>query len=93
MVGLARSSYHLLVPGRNDEPVQHALRALTGHYPGWGFWELHHRLRKNGLLINHKRTLRIYRELALNLPRRLKKRVPARVKLPLTVPAAANVCW
>lgn len=50
-------------------------------------------MRKNGLLINHKRTLRIYRALALNLPRRVKKRVPARVKQPLTVPIAASVCW
>jgi putative transposase len=79
--------------GRNDEPVEQALRALTGRHPGWGFWKLHHRLRKNGLVINHKRTLRIYRAMALNLPRRLKKRVPVRVKQPLAVPAAANVCW
>ena len=50
-------------------------------------------MRKNGLVINHKRTLRIYRALALNLPRRLKKRVPARVKQPLAVPTMANVCW
>ena len=53
----------------------------------------HHHLRKNGLLINHKRILRIDRALALNLPRRLKKRVPARIKQPLAVPMAANVCW
>ena len=91
--GLARSSYHPVVQGRNDEPVQHALRALAGRYPGWGSWKLHHRLRKNGLLINHKRTLRIYRALALHLPQRFKKRGPARVKRPLTVPVAANVSW
>jgi putative transposase len=93
LVGLARASYHLVVQGRNDEPVQAALRALSGRHPGWGFWKLHHRLRKNGLVINHKRTLRIYRALALNLPRRLKKRVPVRVKQPLAVPKAANACW
>jgi putative transposase len=93
LVGLARGSYHSVIRGRNDEPVQQALRALTGRHPGWGFWKLPHRLRKNGLVINHKRTLRIYRALALNLPRRLKKRVPARVKQPLVVPVAANVCW
>lgn len=93
LVGLARGSYHPVAHGRNDEPVQQALRALSGRHPGWGFWKLHHRLRKNGLVINHKRTLRIYRALALNLPRRLKKRVPARVKQPLAVPEAANVCW
>ena len=76
LVGLARGSYHPVAHGRNDEPVRQALRALSGRHPGWGFWKLHHRLRKNGLVINHKRTLRIYRALALNLPRRLKKRVP-----------------
>jgi putative transposase len=91
LVGLARGSYHPVVQRRNDEPVQAALRALSGRHPGWGFWKLHHRLRKNGLVINHKRTLRVYRTLALNLPRRLKKRVPARVKQPLAVPTTANV--
>ena len=93
LVGLARGSYHPVVRGRNDEPLQDALRVLSGWHPGWGFWKLPHRLRKNGLVINHKRTLRTYRALALNLPRRLKKRLPARVKQPLVVPLAANVCW
>lgn len=91
-MGLARSSYHP-VHGRNDEPVQQALRALSGRHPGWDFWKLHHRLRKNGLVINHKCTLRIYRALALSLPRHLKKRIPSRVKQPLAVPEAANGCW
>ena len=92
-MGLSRGSYQPVTRGRNDEPVRQALRALTGRHPGWGFWKRHHRLRKNGRVTNHKRTLRIYRALALNLPRRLKKRVPARVKQPLTVPVAANLCW
>ncbi len=89
----SRGSYHPVARGRNEVPVQEVLRALTGRHPGWGFWKLHHRLRKNDLVIKHKRTLRIYRALALNLPRRLKKRVPARVKQPLVVPMAANICW
>lgn len=92
-MGLARGSYHLVAQGCHDEPVQQALRTSSGRHPGWGFWKLHHRLRKDGLVINPKRTLRIYRALALNLPRRPKKRVPARVKQPLAVPKATNVCW
>jgi putative transposase len=87
LVGLSRGSYQPVVRGCNDELVQDALRVLSGRHPGWGFWKLHHRLRKNGLLTNYKRTLRICRALALNLPRRLKKRVP------VAVPTAANVCW
>jgi putative transposase len=50
-------------------------------------------MRKNGLVINHKRTLLIYRALVINLPRRLKKRVLARVKQPLAVPTMASACW
>ncbi|MET4107618.1 DDE-type integrase/transposase/recombinase [Hymenobacter sp. UYP22] len=82
-----------MAQGRNDEPVQQALRALSGRHPGWDFWKLHHRLRKNGRLINHKRTLPIYRALGLNRPQRLKKLLPARVKQPLAGPEAANGCW
>ncbi|OGX91459.1 IS3 family transposase [Hymenobacter coccineus] len=92
-MGLCRGSYATRPANEKDEPVQEALRTLSGRHPGWGFWKLHHRLRKNGLSINHKRTWRIYRAMGLHLPRRLKKRLPARVKQPLAVPEAANGCW
>ena len=78
-MGLSRGSYQPVTRGRNDEPVQQALGALTGRHPGWGFWKLRHRLRKNGLVINHQRTVRIYRAPALNLPRWLKKHVLTRL--------------
>ncbi|AMJ67841.1 transposase [Hymenobacter sp. PAMC 26628] len=95
MVGLSRARYAEQPPQLRvaDAPVQEALRVLIGRHGGWGFWKLHHRLRKNGLRINHKRTLRIYRAMGLNLPRRRTKRLPARVKQPLAVPTSANVCW
>ena len=94
LVGLLRGSYARTGRDVNkDGPVQEALQALIGRHPGWGFWKLHHRLRKKGLAINHKRTWRIYQAMGLNMPRCLKKRVPARVKQPLAVPVAANVCW
>lgn len=93
LVGLSRARYSEQQPKVEDAPVQEALRVLVGRHGGWGFWKLHHRLRKNGLRINHKRTLRIYRAMALNLPRRRKKRLSARVKQPLVVPTSANVCW
>ena len=93
LVGLCRGSYGVRPANGKDEPVQQALGAWSGRHPGWGFWKLHHRLRKNGLVINHKRTWRIYRTMGLHLPRRLKKRLPARVKQPLVVPEAANACW
>ena len=63
-------------------------------HPGWGFWKYHYRLRKNGLLVNHKRLWRIYQALRLQLARRRRKRrLPARVRQPLAVPDGPNQCW
>jgi putative transposase len=35
----------------------------------------------------------VYCQLRLNLPRRTKRRLPARVRQPLAVPAVANAVW
>jgi len=51
------------------------------------------RLRLDGKPWNHKRVLRVYREMRLNLPRRTKKRVPRRERHTLEVPEAANAIW
>ena len=91
--GPCRGSYGGRPANGKDEPVQEALRTLSERHPGWGFWKLHRCLRKNGLPINHKLTWRIYRAMGLHLPRRLKKRLPTRVKQPLVVPETANGCW
>ena len=101
LVGLARASY-ATPPGRgtphtasaSDAVVVTALRALVQRHPGWGFWKYYYRLRKDGLLVNHKRLWRLYQAHKLQLKRRRKKRrLPARVKQPLTVPAQPNQCW
>ena len=88
-----RGSYAPAAGNSKDEPKQEALRALSWRHQGWSFWKLHHRRRKNGLAINCKRTWRLYRAMGSHLPRRLKKRLPARVKQPLVVPETANGSW
>lgn len=101
LVGLARDSYDV-PPGRGDhrrrqaadEALVAALLALVKRHPGWGFWKYHHRLRKDGLLVNHKRLWRLYQAQRLQLSRRRKKRrLPERVQQPLQVPQEPNQCW
>ena len=98
VVRLARSSYECgggaTTQLAADAAVTVALQALVARHPGWGFWKYQHRLRKNGLVVNHKRLWRIYQALGLQLgKRRKKRRLPARLKQPLEVPATPNVCW
>ena len=70
------------------------MRALVKRHSGWGFWKYYYRLRKLGVVANHKRVWRIYQALGRQLgKRRKKKRLPARVKRPLEVPVQPNVCW
>jgi len=97
LVGLARRCYAARPASRRpaaDAPVLAALLALVKRHPGWGFWKYYYRLRKDGVVVNHKRLWRLYRTQRLQVGRRRKKRrVPARVKQPLAVPAGSNQCW
>lgn len=66
---------------------------MVAKHPAIGFWQSYHRLRNRGTTWNHKRVRRVYRQMNLNVRRRAKKRLPERVKQPLTVPIAPNQMW
>jgi putative transposase len=70
-----------------------ALNGVVDKRRRWGFWKCYDRLRLDGKPWNHKRVLRVYREMRLNLPRRTKKRIPTREPQTLEVPAAPNAIW
>ena len=77
-----------------DGLVREALQALVERYRGLGFWKDYPRLRKNGVLVTHKRLWRLYQALDLQLgKRRKKRRLPDWLKQPLQVPAGPNGCW
>ncbi len=99
-VRLARGSYVSppsggrggLQPGDTELVAQ--LQVQVQRHRGWGFWKYYYRLRKLGVLVNHKRLWRIYQLLSLQLgKRRKKKRLLERIKRPLEVPLQPNVCW
>ena len=46
-----------------------------------------------GEIVNHKKLYRIYTSMKLNIRRRAKKRLPARVKQQLFQPSALNEVW
>lgn len=69
------------------------LEKLTMENPVEGFWKCYHRLRNGGTVINHKRLHRVYKAMGLPLRRKVKKRLPARVKEPLVVPASFTQTW
>jgi putative transposase len=66
---------------------------LADSHKRWGFGLMFRWLRHKGYTWNHKRVYKIYRDLALNLRIKPKKRLPARDPVPLHQPAEPNSFW
>lgn len=69
----------MLVPKQDDVYIKQ-LEELAQKHVAIGFWQSYHRIRRSGTLVNHKKLYRIYTSMRLNIRRRFKKRLPARVK-------------
>jgi len=94
-VRLSRAAYYRPRPSQleRDTDVVTALNDVVARHTRWGFWKCFHRLRRAGHPWNHKRVHRVYCTLRLNLPRRTKRRVPARLRQPLLAPVRLNDTW
>ena len=69
------------------------LEELAHKNPREGFWKCYGRIRNEGTIVNHKRLHRVYKKMELPMRRKLKKRLPARVKEPLSVPENFTQTW
>lgn len=92
MLKTSRSSLNY-VSIKNDEYIHQRLNELATKNPREGFWKCYYRLRNNNEKINHKRLHRVYKEMKLPLRRKVKKRLPSRVKEPLAVPSSFTHTW
>lgn len=96
-VGLARSSWYRKTVDwtAKDAPVIDAINEVLDSRvrARWGFWKCDGWLDQKHRGINHKRLYRVYKAMGLNLKRRTKKRVPARVRQPLAAPAQVDCQW
>jgi hypothetical protein len=94
LANLSRSTYRYQPTPRSDEPMRARLKELARRHLSYGTPRLTALLRREFGPVNHKRVERIYREEALQLPRRKKtrRRGPA-PRQPLAAPTRPRERW
>lgn len=93
LVGLTRASYDYQPVVRNDDKLRERIRELANQRRRFGSPRIHLLLRREGLVINHKKTERIYREEGLSLRKRKRKKVAAQSRLVLPEAQRPNEMW
>jgi len=92
-VHISSSTHRYKRKPRNNDDVIDKLHELVEKHPAIGFWQSYYRIRRQGHIWNHKRIYKVYTMLRLNIRRRKKKRLPARVKQALFKPTEPNIVW
>lgn len=92
LVGISRSVVRYTRRTEN-ETVTERLKELAQTKRRYGYRRLHVLLRREGLVVNHKRTERIYRALGLSIRTKKRKRLVNALRLALPVPSRPNEIW
>jgi putative transposase len=93
LVGLSRASYDYRPVARDDDKLRERIRGLAHQRRRFGRPRIHLLLRREGLVVNHKRTERIYREEGLSLRRRKRRKTAALARVILPAPTGPNERW
>ncbi len=93
LVGLCRASYAYRPVARDDDELRQKIRDLAHQRRRFGCPRIHVMLRRAGMVINHKRTERIYQEEGLSLRKRKRKKTAAVARVTLPEPQRANEMW
>lgn len=89
---VTRSSYRYVHRRPPQEELRALLRELAERHPRHGYWRLYRKIRRAGMVVNHKRIYRLYREEGLKIRKQSRKRV-ARARVELPQPTRVNERW
>ena len=78
---------------RGDEAVRARLRALAGERRRFGYRRLGILLEREGMIMNHKKLYRLYREEGLAVRRRRGRKRATGTRAPLALPQAPDQRW
>ena len=91
--GVSPSVYRYEAKRGNDDELRTRMRELAGERKRFGSPRLHIMLKREGLVVNHKRTERIYREEGLGLRRKRRRKGTAGARVIIPAPERPNQKW
>jgi putative transposase len=93
LVDLSRTVYGYRSRRTDDLVLRQRLRELASQRKRFGSPRLHILLKREGLVINHKRTERLYREEGLALRKKRRRKGAAGVRVVMAAPVRPNQHW
>jgi putative transposase len=93
LVDLSRTVYEYQSRREDDQALRQRLRDLAAQRKRFGSPRLHILLKREGLVINHKRTERLYREEGLALRKKRRRKGAAGARIVVTAPESPNQSW
>lgn len=93
LCNISRSSNRYESRRQDDQPIIERLVELAQTKRRYGCRRLHELLRREGLVINHKKTERIYQKAGLSLRIKKRKKLSGALRLSLPAPSKANQVW
>jgi putative transposase len=93
LVGLAPKTYRYKSRRPGDGELRQKLRELAAERRRFGYRRLLILLRRDGVVVNHKRLFRLYREERLTVRKRGGRKRALRTRAPMTIPQGPNQRW
>ena len=92
-LGTDRTSVRYRSCRPDDTPVRARLRELASVRRRFGYRRLHILLRREGIVMNHKKLRRLYREERLQVRRRSGRKRAVGTRAPMALPQGPNQRW
>ncbi len=92
LAGLSRTGFRYQHRPKSDELLRTRLRELAAKYPRYGYLMLHALLKNEDLVVNRKRTYRLYTEEEIQVRTKKRKKL-IRPRQPMVMPIAKDIRW
>jgi len=93
LVGLQAKTYRYASRRSDEAPIRHRLLELAQQRRRFGYRRLHLLLRREGVMLNHKKLYRLYREERLMVRKRGGRKRAIGTRAPMALPQGPNRRW